>query len=122
MFTQYKDVFNPNVTTFQSNYAEVLHFSAFHYYYYYYYYYYYCNTQTKNASHFAAWSSCLLAHEMYRKAQLTGTEGVRGEREGEKGAEVGRGMEEWMSRTQEVIGTLKSGVCVGREGGIHVRM
>ena len=27
-----KDVFNPNVTTFQSNCAEGLHFSAFHYY------------------------------------------------------------------------------------------
>ena len=26
-----KDVFNPNVTTFQSNCAEGLHFSAFHY-------------------------------------------------------------------------------------------
>ena len=26
-----KDVFNPNVTTFQSNYAEGLHFSAFHF-------------------------------------------------------------------------------------------
>ena len=25
-----KDVFNPNVTTFQSNCAEGLHFSAFH--------------------------------------------------------------------------------------------
>ena len=29
-----KDVFNPNVTTFQSNCAKGLHFSAFHYYYY----------------------------------------------------------------------------------------
>ena len=26
----FKDVFNPNVTAFQSNYAEGLHFSAFH--------------------------------------------------------------------------------------------
>ena len=32
VFTQTcKDVFNPNVTTFQSNCAEGLHFSAFHY-------------------------------------------------------------------------------------------
>ena len=31
VFTQYsKDVFNPNVTAFQSNCAEGLHFSAFH--------------------------------------------------------------------------------------------
>ena len=31
VFTQYmQDVFNPNVTTFQSNCAEGLHFSAFH--------------------------------------------------------------------------------------------
>ena len=33
VFTQScKDVFNPNVTAFQSNCAEGLHFSAFHYY------------------------------------------------------------------------------------------
>ena len=33
VFTQYMqiDVFNPNITTFQSNCAEGLHFSAFHY-------------------------------------------------------------------------------------------
>ncbi|CAI8043327.1 Oxysterol-binding protein-related protein 6 [Geodia barretti] len=31
--------------------------------------------KTKNASHFAAWSACLLAQEMWRKARLSGTEG-----------------------------------------------
>ena len=30
VFTTCKDVFSPNVTTFQSNCAERLHFSAFH--------------------------------------------------------------------------------------------
>lgn len=62
--------------------------------------------QSKNASQFAAWSACLLAHEMFRKAQLTGTEGVGGE----TGVEGGTGIEEWMGKTQDVINGLKTGM------------
>ena len=67
-----------------------------------------CVLQAKNASHFAAWSGCLIAHEMWRKAQLTGTEGMGGE-EGATERE-GEGMEEWMKKTQDVINSLKNGL------------
>ena len=67
------------------------------------------SVQTKNACHFSAWSACLLAHEMWRKAQLSGTEGLDEGVVGERGGE-GEGMEEWIGRTQEVINSLKNGL------------
>ena len=67
------------------------------------------SVQTKNACHFSAWSACLLAHEMWRKAQLSGTEGLDEGVGGGKGGE-GEGMEEWIGRTQEVLNSLKNGL------------
>ena len=70
--------------------------------------------QTKKASHFAAWSACLLEQEIWRKAQLSGTEGgldtldTSGGRRG-GGGEGGGGVEVWMEKAQETINSLRNG-------------
>ena len=48
-----------------------------------------------------------MAQELWRKAQLSGTEGLD-QMEGE-GEGVGGGIEEWMEKTQETINSLRSG-------------
>ena len=65
--------------------------------------------QTKNASHFAAWSSCLLSQEMFRKAQLAGGGGME-RSEGGVAQTKGEGVEGWAVKTQETIASVKKGV------------
>ena len=71
------------------------------------------NLQAKNSSQFAAWSSSLHSHEMYRKALLasgsSGTEGLKEEGEVFPGAD---GIENWISRTQETISSIRKGESV----------
>jgi len=59
--------------------------------------------KTKNASHFAAWSSCLLSQEMFRKAQMAGGASPKGR----VPCGEGEGVEGWVVRTQETIASVK---------------
>lgn len=81
--------------------------------------------QTKNASHFAAWSSCLISHEMYRKTQLASGKSTAGGKSfpplgtGGHGQQVGGEdvalsrdedeFEKWVGKTKKTISGLKGG-------------
>lgn len=82
------------------------------------------NMQTKNASHFAAWSSCLVSHEMYRKTQVaSGKSGTFGEgfassrvhdqQMGGVGVSVtensSKEFDKWVGKTRGTISDLKKG-------------
>ena len=85
--------------------------------------------QTKNASHFAAWSSCLISHEMFRKTQLASGKTSRNTLGGRGGGGAGsrpdvphpmgginltvneddRELEDWVGKTHRTIGGIKKG-------------
>ena len=76
----------------------------------------------KNASHFAAWSSALLAHEEYRKnhvvagnlldsksmsVQTTSTSKFKPD--SSHGARPGDDINDWVDKTRRTIATIKKG-------------